>query len=94
MEHTLDSITTTIKTIVGKTLKVKDDDFSLETPLREELGADSLDAISIALDVDEAFGIHVNDAELSQFNTCKAIIAAVLRHLTLKPAVRQQEMSA
>ena len=94
MEHTLDSITTTIKTIVAKTLKVKDDDFSLETPLREGLGADSLDAISIALDVDEAFGIHVNDDELSRFNTCKAIIAAVSQHLNPEAAVRQKKMSA
>jgi len=93
MEHTLDAVTTTIKAIVAQTLKVESDDFTLDTPLREELGADSLDAISIALDVDDAFGIHVNDVELSQFNTCQSIVSAVSRHLNIDlPA--QKKMSA
>ena len=90
MEHTLDSVTKTIKTIVAETLKVNSDDFSLDTPLRDELGADSLDAISIAMDVDEAFGIQVDDAELNQFSNCAAIISAVLRHLNLDAVVQRK----
>lgn len=84
MEHTLESVEKKIRTIVAKALKVKDTELNSETRLVEDLGADSLDAISIAMDVDEEFGIQVDDNELLQFNSCSAIVSAVLRHLNIK----------
>ncbi|HEY2359973.1 MAG TPA: acyl carrier protein [Candidatus Angelobacter sp.] len=83
MEHTFESIQSRIIAIVAQTLKVKPADFNVDTSLVEELGADSLDALSIALDVDEEFGIQVDDAELRKFNTCNDIVAAVVRHLKI-----------
>ncbi len=83
MEHTFESVQSRIIAIVSQTLKIKPAEFHIGTSLVEELGADSLDAISIALDVDEEFGIHVDDAELRKFNTCNDIIAAVMRHLNI-----------
>ena len=86
MEHTVESIEKKIKAIVAHTLKANVDDFNTETRLVEELGADSLDAISIALDVDEEFGISVNDQELRRFNSCGEIVLAVVRHLKTEAA--------
>jgi len=81
MEYTFESAATKIKTIVARTLKLDPANFGMDTQLIEELGADSLDAISIALDVDEEFGIRVDDKEIGEFKTCSQIVSAVLNHL-------------
>jgi acyl carrier protein len=93
MEHTIESVEKKIKTIVSKALKVKDTELTSETRLIEDLGADSLDAISIAMDVDEEFGIQVDDSELGQFNSCNAIVSAVLRHLKMKYPPSEQALA-
>jgi acyl carrier protein len=81
MEYTLESVETKIKTIIAKTLKVDASKFEPETKLVDELGADSLDALTIAMDVDDEFHINVDDKELKQFKSCRDISMAVLRHL-------------
>ncbi|HLJ91478.1 MAG TPA: acyl carrier protein [Candidatus Angelobacter sp.] len=86
MEYTFESAAAKIKAIVSKTLKIDAAKFDMETPLMDELGADSLDAISIALDVDDEFGIHVDDHEIGEFKTCGQIVSAVLNHLQNKAA--------
>jgi acyl carrier protein len=82
MEYTLESVESRIKTIIAKTLKVDVSKFEPETKLIDELGADSLDAITIAMDVDDEFHINVGDKELKQFKSCRDISLAVLRHLS------------
>lgn len=86
MEYTLESVESRIKTIVAKTLKIETSNFGTDTRLVEELGADSLDALTIAMDVDDEFGINVDDKELRRFNSCREIASAVLRHLQGRPA--------
>jgi acyl carrier protein len=87
MEYTFESAAAKIKVIVAKTLKVDPANFDMDTPLIEELGADSLDAITIALDVDDEFGISVGDKEIREFKTCGQIVSAVLNHLQGRAAV-------
>jgi acyl carrier protein len=86
MEYTLESVESKIKAIVAKTLKVEAADLGSDTRLVEELGADSLDALTIAMDVDDEFGINVDDSELRRFNSCREIASAVLRHLESRAA--------
>jgi acyl carrier protein len=81
MEHTPESINNKIMAIVARSLKTNTVVFTPDTRLIEELGADSLDALSIAMDIDREFGIKVVDSELSSFLTCKDIASAVTRHL-------------
>ncbi|MGE5323276.1 MAG: acyl carrier protein [Actinomycetota bacterium] len=81
MEYTLEVIESKIKAIIATTLKIDASHFGPDTALIEELGADSLDALTIAMDVDDEFGINVDDKDLHHFKSCRDISAAVLRHL-------------
>jgi acyl carrier protein len=83
MEHTLEPelVERKIVTLVARNLKVDEARVALDTSLIEELGADSLDALTIALDVDREFGIKVDDSEVGSFRTCREIASAVVRHL-------------
>jgi acyl carrier protein len=81
MKYTLESIENSVKTIIAKTLRVDASTFGPDTHLIDELGADSLDALSIAMDVDDQFGINVSDNEIKQFKSCREISSAVFRHM-------------
>ena len=39
-----------------------------QTRLREDLGADSLDGIEIAMELDKEFGIDISDQEIDRIN--------------------------
>ena len=84
MEFTLESVESKIKDIIAKALKVDISQIGPDTDLMKELGADSLDAISIAMDVDDEFGITVNDKELGEFKSCRQIASAVVQHLGMR----------
>ena len=81
MEHTFERVEKRIITLVARTLNIDPDTLTPDVNLIDDLGADSLDALTIALDVDREFGIKVDDSELGSFGTCRDIAAAVIRHL-------------
>lgn len=81
MEYTLEVVESKIKAIIARTLRVDVSHFGPDTALIEELGADSLDALTIAMDVDDEFGINVDDKDIHQFKSCRDISTAVLRYL-------------
>jgi len=58
------------------------------TDLIEELGADSLDALTITLVLEQEFGIKVNDEEVDGFRSPAQISAAVIEHLATLSSVR------
>jgi acyl carrier protein len=81
MEHTPEFIEKKIIALVAQNLNVDPASLTLDTNLIEDLDADSLDALTIALNVDREFGIQVQDSELASFCTCREIINAVMAHL-------------
>ena len=51
------------------------------TTLRDELGLNSLDAVDLVLDLEEAFGIELPDEELIGFERVGDVVAAVKSRL-------------
>ena len=81
MPHTPESVEIKIRAIIALNLKIDTEKVGHDLRLIEDLGADSLDALAIAMDIDHEFGIKVDDDEIRLFRTCGEIASAVLTHL-------------
>jgi len=58
-----------IQNIIIKQLEMKRDQVTPEARLTEDLNADSLDKVEIAMGVDEHFGVSLPDDALERVNT-------------------------
>jgi len=58
--------------LTGSGREVKD-----ETTFREDLGGDSLDAVEVSMELEDAFNIQISDAEIESINTVGDIIELV-----------------
>ena len=81
MKSKQSSVEEKVRFIIANTLNVDSSRILPGTDLVNDLGADSLDVLTIALDLDKEFGIKVEDKEVPLFRSCGAIASAVVRHL-------------
>jgi acyl carrier protein len=70
-------IVSEVKVIVAALLRVSVDRLDLSTHLANELHADSLDALDIALSVEKVFGIKVPDEAIPRYATVGDIVNGV-----------------
>ncbi len=63
-----------IRDIIVENLDVDADEVKLETSLKDDLGADSLDAVEIVMAVEEEFGIEIPDEDAQKIATVKDIV--------------------
>lgn len=63
-----------IREIICRQLELKEDDVTLETNLKEDLGADSLDLVDLAMSLEDEFKIEVPDSVLEGFETVGDIV--------------------
>lgn len=66
--------------IVRKQKTLPDESIDPEMPLTD-LGYDSLDALNIVFEVEQAFGIEISDDEAREIRTVRLMVAAVEGHL-------------
>jgi acyl carrier protein len=71
-----------VKEIVAAELRVDRERLASETHLIKDLGADSLDALNIALRLEERFKIKIPDDALPNFLTIGDIVRGVSEHLS------------
>jgi acyl carrier protein len=76
------SVEDVVKNIIAAELRVSRDQLNPETHLMKDLGADSLDALNIALRLEEAFKIKIPDDAIPKFLTISDIITGVNDHLS------------
>lgn len=55
-----------VKEIIIKNLGVKESEVKRDASFKDDLGADSLDAIEIIMDFEKEFGITINDYEAAE----------------------------
>jgi acyl carrier protein len=67
-----------IAKVVATVLKVEPAKLSAETDLIEDLKADSLDALEIAIGLQDTFGIELKEHEFTQFRKFGQIVKAVM----------------
>ncbi|MCI0487958.1 MAG: acyl carrier protein [Blastocatellia bacterium] len=77
----VESIEDVVKNIIAAELRVDRDQLCPATHLMKDLGADSLDALNIALRLEEAFKIKIPDEAIPRFLTIDDIVKGVGDHL-------------
>ena len=74
------SIEDVVKNIIVNELRVDRSQLVEQTHLMKDLGADSLDALNIALRLEEAFKIKIPDDSIPNFLTIGDIVRGVREH--------------
>lgn len=64
-----------MKEIIAEQLGVEEDEISLETSFKEDLGADSLDLFEMVMAFEEEFGREIPTEDLEQLTTIGAVVA-------------------
>ena len=73
-------ITNDVQNIVADLLAVDLDEVTLDARLIEDLNADSLDAVELAMSLEEHFEITVEDDEIERMNTVNDIVNTITKH--------------
>ena len=80
----VESIEDVVKDIIVAELRVDRDQLGPTTHLMKDLGADSLDALNIAVRLEEAFKIKIPDEAIPRFLTVSDIVSGVNAHRSLQ----------
>ena len=75
-----EAIEDVVKDIVAAELRSEREQLTPATHLMKDLGADSLDALNIALRLEEAFKIKIPDESIPNFLTIGDIVRGVREH--------------
>lgn len=73
-------ITKDVQKIVADLLAVDIEEVTLSARLIEDLNADSLDAVELAMSLEEHFEITVEDHEIERMNSVSDIVETIKRH--------------
>lgn len=72
-------VTTRVQEILAEVLNLREGKPALEARLIEDLGAESVDMLSLLLEFEEAFGCEIPDEDFTQFVTVRSIVDYVLK---------------
>ena len=67
----------TVIRIVAATLRIKPDTVHLDSHLQKDLGADSLDAITIAEELEGQYDVEIPNEDMQNFLTIRTIVEGV-----------------
>lgn len=63
-----------IRTILSEQLSVEEDEITLSSNIIDDLGADSLDLVDMAMTVEDEFGVELPEEMLEKVQTVEDII--------------------
>ena len=63
-----------VKEILIKELRLKNTEITEESKFREDLGADSLDILTLLMTIEETYGITIPDEKLAAFHTVGDVV--------------------
>ncbi len=66
-----------VKEIIVKELKVDASKVTLDASLKDDLGADSLDAVEIVMDLEDEFGVEIDDTKAEAVATVGDLVAYI-----------------
>jgi len=66
-----------VKAVIAENLNVDVNSVALESQLKQDLGADSLDAVELTIALEDAFDIKVDDEAAAKFITVQDIVTYI-----------------
>ena len=63
-----------VKKVLVDQLNLKEADITLDTNIKKDLGADSLDILQLLMSIEEEYGIQIPDDELAGFETVGDVV--------------------
>lgn len=66
-----------IKEFIVEGLDIDGEKVTMDARLKEDLGADSLDAVDLIMRIEEEYGIAIDDDAVHKFNTVADVVAYV-----------------
>ncbi|HBL40775.1 MAG TPA: acyl carrier protein [Ruminococcaceae bacterium] len=63
-----------IRDIICKQLELDENDVTMDTNLKDDLGADSLDLVDLAISLEDEFEVEVPDNALEKFETVGDVV--------------------
>lgn len=63
-----------VQSIISKTLNLNPEEIKLESNLADDLGADSIDAVEIVMDLEETFNITLSDEQTENIKTVADLV--------------------
>ncbi len=63
-----------VKEIIVNELQVEEEKVTLEANLKEDLGADSIDAVEVIMALEDEFGVHIDDDAATKISTVKDLV--------------------
>ncbi len=76
----MEAIASRVHTIIGEQLEVNTDELVPEANLLDDLGADSLDVVELAMALEDEFGLQVPDEDLENIRTVQDIVDYISKH--------------
>ena len=65
-----------VKKILEKQLRLKEGvEVTLDSRIKEDLGADSLDVLQLLMAIEDEYGVEVPDEKLEEFSTVGDVVA-------------------
>ena len=66
-----------VKKVIVENLGVSEDRIVPEASLLDQLGADSLDLVELAMNLVDQFGVTIDDADIGQLKTVGDVVAYI-----------------
>ena len=66
-----------VKKVIVENLGVSEDRIVPEASLLDQLGADSLDLVGLAMKLEDQFGVTIDDADIGQLKTVGDVVAYI-----------------
>lgn len=85
-----ENIETVLKDIVAARLDVPIDDIKPEASFIEDLGADSLDIVDLAMAIEDKFSLQIKDADYLHLTRLVDAVAYVTRRVNEPPAPKDE----
>jgi len=80
----MSEVATKVKEIIMEKLGTSEDKITPEASFRNDLGADSLSTVELMMELEEVFGVDIEDEEAEKIMTVKDAIAYIEKKLAEK----------
>ncbi|HVP58307.1 MAG TPA: acyl carrier protein [bacterium] len=80
----MSEVATKVKEIIMEKLGTSEDKVTPEASFRNDLGADSLSTVELMMELEEAFGVEIEDEEAEKIQTVKDAVAYIEQKLAQK----------